>query len=136
MTGSQCNTIMCRNKTELVLCVEYVLTAIWKVSYHQTGFQYSTVKFWFGYCIYVFTLAIFSNYIKDLISLIKTLSRKLCKVSKSCQKEKENVGKIDAVVGIAEAKEHPDKISKFTLCGLFALIVSFYQIKQLISVDV
>lgn len=40
------------------------------------------------------------------------------------------------VVSIAEAKEHPDKISKFTVSGIFAINVSFYLIKQLISVDV
>ena len=119
-----------------MLCVEDVLPAIWKVSSQQAGFQYNPVKFWLGYCIYVFTLATFSYYMKDLISLIKTLSSKLCKVSTPCQKEKENEGKIDVVVGIAEAKEHPDKISKFTVSGIFAINVSFYLIKQLISVDV
>ena len=39
-------------------------------------------------------------------------------------------------IGIDEAEKNFDKISHFTVSGIFNLIVPFYQIKQLVSVDV
>ena len=59
----------------------------------------------------------------------------MSKIFKPCQKEKETEVDIDVMVGVAETEEHSDKISKFTVSVIFAIIVSFYQIKQLFSVD-
>ena len=73
---------------------------------------------------------------KDLISLIKTASSNFCKIFKSCTKEKENDNEIDIMIGIDGAEEHLEKTSHFTMSGIFTLIVSFYQIRQLMSVDV
>lgn len=72
---------------------------------------------------------------KDFISLIKIVGSNMSKIFKLCQKEKETEVDIDVMVGVAETGEHSDKISKFTVTGIFAVIVSFYQVKQLFSVD-
>ena len=40
------------------------------------------------------------------------------------------------MIGIDGAEEHLEKTSHFTMSGIFTLIVSFYQIRQLMSVDV
>ena len=98
-------------------------------------------KFWLFYCIYALILATFLYYMKDFISLIKTTVRKILK---SCKKEKESDKEIDIAIGIDItgtggddiAEEHLEKTSHFTVSGIFTLIVSFYQIKQLMKVDV
>ena len=40
------------------------------------------------------------------------------------------------MISIVGAEEHQEKTSHFTVSGIFTLIVSFYQIKQLMKVDV
>ena len=98
-------------------------------------------KFWLFYCIYALILATFLYYMKDFISLIKTTVRKILK---SCKKEKESDKEIDIAIGIDItgtggddiAEEHLEKTSHFTVSVIFTLIVSFYQIKQLMKVDV
>ena len=42
----------------------------------------------------------------------------------------------DTTIGIDEAEDHSEKTSHFTMSGIFTLIISFYQIKQLMSVNV
>ena len=98
-------------------------------------------KFWLFCCIYALILATFLYYMKDFIFLIKTTVRKILK---SCKKEKESDKEIDIAIGIDItgtggddiAEEHLEKTSHFTVSGIFPLIVSFYQIKQLMKVDV
>ena len=72
---------------------------------------------------------------KDFITLIKTKGSNLCKIFKFCKKEKESDGEVSMIV-IAGSEEHLQKASHFTVSGIFTLIVSFYQIKQLMNVDV
>ena len=110
---------------------------MWKVSYGQVVFQYSPVRILlnFGCCIVI--LATFLHYMKDFISLIKTAGSNMCSnIFQPCLKEKESEVETDMTIGTAEAEENFGNISHFTVSGIFNLIVSFYQIKQLISVDV
>ena len=94
-------------------------------------------KFWLIYCVYVLSLPTCMYYMKDLIVLIKTAGGKLSKIFKCLRKEKENEDENDMMISIIGSEEHLDeKISHFTLSGIFALIVSFYQIKQLMAVDI
>ena len=74
---------------------------------------------------------------KDLIILIKTTSGKVVKAFKFFQKENESEDEEDEMISIVGGEEHPEeKISHFTMSGIFALIVSFYQIKGVMAVDV
>ena len=81
---------------------------------------------------------------KDVISLIKTTAKNSSKILKSCKKEKESDTEIDITIGIDGtgtggdyiAEEYLEKTSHFTMSGIFTLIVSFYQIKQLMKIDV
>ena len=74
---------------------------------------------------------------KDLIVLMKTTGGKVSKIFKCFRKEKESEDKSDVMISIIGSEEHPEeKTSHFTISGIFALIVSFYQIKQVMTVDV
>ena len=75
-------------------------------------------------------------YMKDFISLIKATVRNFSKIFKPCKKEKESDGEIDIMITVVESEEDSEKTSHFTVSGIFTLIVSFYQIKQLMSVNV
>ena len=72
---------------------------------------------------------------KDFIILIKAACRNMCKIFQPCQKQQESECEIEMVIGINEGEENPPKVSHFTVSGIFALLVSFYQIKELMSVD-
>ena len=74
---------------------------------------------------------------KDFITLIKTTVTNFSRIFKSCKEEKESDGEIDITINIVGAEDHLEKkSSSFTVSGIFTLIVSFYQIKQLMKVDV
>ena len=93
--------------------------------------------FWLIYCAYALSLATCLYYMKDLIILIKTTGGKVSKVFKFFQKEKETEDETDEMISIVGGEEHPEeKISPFTMSGIFAMIVSFYQIREVMTVDV
>ena len=73
---------------------------------------------------------------KDFITLIKTRVSNFNKIFKLCKKEKESDSEIDNMIDVVGFEEHSEKTSHFTVSEIFTLIVSFYQIKQLIKVDV
>ena len=94
-------------------------------------------NFWLIYCAYALSLATCLYYMKDLIILIKITGGKVSKVFKCFQTEKESEDETDEMISIIGGEEHPEKkISHFTMSGIFALIVSFYQIKEVMAVDV
>ena len=92
-------------------------------------------KFWLVYCIYALTLATVLYYMEYFVVLIKTACSNICKIFQPCQKWQESECEIEMVIGINEGEENPPKVSHFTVSGIFALLVSFYQIKELMSVD-
>ena len=67
---------------------------------------------------------------------MKTAGSKVSKVFKCFLKDKESKDEIELVVEVVGAEEHLGKISHFTVSGIFALIVSFYQVKQVMAIDV
>ena len=73
---------------------------------------------------------------KDLLVLIKTTGGNVFKVFQCFKKEKVSEDEFELVVDIVGAAEHPEKISNFTVSGIFASILSFYQVKQVLAVDV
>ena len=94
-------------------------------------------KFWLIYCVYALGLATCLYYMKYLIVLMKTTGGRVSKVFKCFQKEKESEDENDVMISIIGSEEHPEeKISHFTVSGIFALIVSFYQIRREMLVDV
>ena len=138
-TGSQCNNIKSCNKNRVgTLCgrcvksyVESFLSANC-ISVHSCQ---NFAKFWLLYCLYALIVATIVYYMKNLVSLIRTISSKMSKIFQSRLKEEESEDEIDMVNDIVGSEEHPEKMSHFTVYGIFAIIVSFYQIKQLINVD-
>ena len=81
-------------------------------------------------------LATFLYYMKDVITLIKTTARKSIKIFNPSKKEKESDSEVDTMIDIAGAEGQSEKTSHFTVSGIFTLIISFYQVKQLMKVDV
>ena len=139
-TANKCNTINSCNKNRVgTLCgrcirdhVESFLSTDCMSIHSCQNFT----TFWLVYCIYAFILTTFLYYMKDFITLIKTTLRNSSKILKSCKKEKESYSEIDITIDVVGAEEHQEKTSHFTVSGIFTLIVSFYQIKQLMKVDV
>ena len=139
-TANQCNTINSCNKNRVgTLCgrcirdhVESFLSTDCMSIHSCQNFT----TFWLVYCIYAFILTTFLYYMKDFITLIKTTLRNSSKILKSCKKEKESYSEIDITIDVVGAEEHQEKTSHFTVSGIFTLIVSFHQIKQLMKVDV
>ena len=94
-------------------------------------------KFWLIYFVYALSLATCLYYMRDLTVLIKTTGGRVSKVLKCFRKEKESEDENDEMISISGSEEHPEeKIAHFTMSGIIALIVSFYQIKQVITIDV
>ena len=92
--------------------------------------------FWLIYCAYALTLATCLYYMKDLIILIKTFGGKISKVFTFFQKEKKSEDETDEMISIIGSEGDPEeKISHFTMSGIFALIVSFYQVREVMAVD-
>ena len=92
--------------------------------------------FWLIYCVYAFSLTTCLYYMKELIALIKTTGSKVSKVFRCFLRHKKSEDEIELVAEIVGAEEHLGKIPPFTVFGIFALIVSFYQVKQIMTVDV
>ena len=138
-TGNQCHTINSCNKNRVGTlcgrCTESYVESFLSTDCISIHSCQNFAKFWLAYCIYALILATFLYYMKDFITLIKTKGSNLCKIFKFCKKEKESEGEINMIV-IAGSEEHLEKASHFTVSGIFTLIVSYYQIKQLMNVDV
>ena len=100
--------------------------------------------FWIIFLIYIFLTTTFLFYMKDIITFIKEAISKLCKNLKRLVMERFHftVGSIsnseDLITVDTEEyeNEETDRTSTFTISGLFAAFVSYYQIKQLIHVEI
>ena len=138
--GNQCNTIKSCNKkrtgTLCGRCIESYVESFLSTDCVSLYSCQNFTTFWLLYYVYALILATFLYYMKDVISLIKTTAKSSSKILKSCEKEKESDSKIDVMISIVGAEEDEEKTSNFTVSGIFTLIVSFYQIKQLMKVDV
>ena len=139
-TGNQCNKINSCNKkrtgTLCGRCIESYVESFLSTDCIPMHSCQNFTTFWLLYCIYALILATFLHYMKDYISLIKTTAKNSSKILKSCKEEKESDSEIDIMISIVGAEEDQEKTSHFTVSGIFTLIVSFYQIKQLMKVDV
>ena len=139
-SGSQCNTTKSCNKNRVGnlcgRCIDDYMESFISTSCIAIHSCQNFGIFWLVYCTYALILATFLYYINDFISWIKTVGSIIYKIFQPCLKEKESEGEIDVTIGIAEAEVNFDEISHFTVSGILNLIVSFYQIKQLMSVDV
>ena len=138
-TGIQCNTInsCIKNRAGTLCgrCTESFAESFLSADCIPIHCCRNFAIFWLIYFIYALTLATFIYYMRDLMSLIKTTGSNLCKMFKFCRKEKESESVIDGLIYIVGAEEESDKISHFTVSGIFALIISFYQIRQVMRVD-
>ena len=74
-------------------------------------------------------------YIKDLISLMKVLGSNMSKILQCCLKKEKTEIEIDIMNGIVGSVKHHEKISHFIVSGIFVILVSFYEIQQLLSID-
>ena len=139
-TGIQCNTInsCIKNRAGTLCgrCTESFAESFLSAECIPIHCCRNFAIFWLIYFIYALTLATFMYYMKDLMSLIKTAGSNLCKMFTFCRKEEESESEIDAMIYIVRAEEESEKISHFTVSGIFALIISFYQMKQVMRVDV
>ena len=139
--SNQCHTINSCNKNRVgTLCgrsIESYMESFISADCISIHSCQNFAKFWLAYCIYALILATFLYYMKDFITLIKTTVTNFSRIFKSCKEEKESDGEIDITINIVGAEDHLEKkSSSFTVSGIFTLIVSFYQIKQLMKVDV
>ena len=139
-TGNQCTTINSCNKNRVGTlcgrCIESYVESFLSTDCISIHSSQNFTNFWLVYCTYAFVLTAFLYYMKDIITLIKATLRNSSKIFKSCKKEKESCSEIDIVVGTVGAEELQEKTSHFTVSGIFTLIVSFYQIKQLMKINV
>ena len=139
-TGSQCTTIKSCNKNRIGTfcgrCIDGYVESFLSTDCIPIYSCQNFAKFWLLYCIYALILATFLYYMKDSVTLIKTAGSNFGRIFKSCTKEKENDVETDTMISIDGAEEHLKKTSHFTMSGIFTLLVSFYQIRQLMSVDV
>ena len=139
-TGNQCNTVRSCNKKRVGTlcgrCIEGYMESFLSTNCVLIRSCQTFAKFWLVYFIYVLTLATFLYYMKDFVSLIKSMGSKLSKIFQPCRKEKDSEVEIDRMINVIGTEEERDKISHFTISGIFALIVSFYQIKQLMNVNI
>ena len=136
-TGNQCHTIDSCNKNRVGTlcgrCIESYVESYLSTDCISIHSCQNFAKFWLVYCISALT---FLYYMKDFITLIKTTVSNFSKIFKLCKKEKECDDEIDITIGVVGSEEHSEKTSHITVSGIFALIVSFYQIKQLMNVNV
>ena len=72
---------------------------------------------------------------KDLISLMKVLGSNMSKIFQCCLIKEKTEIEIDIMNGIVGSVKYHEKISHFIVSGIFAILVSFYQLQQLLSVD-
>ena len=138
-TGNQCHTVDSCNKNRIGTlcgrCIEdYVENYLSSDCISINSYQ-NVSKFWLVYCISALILATLLYYMKDFITLIKTTVGNFSNIFKLCKKEKECDDEIDMIV-LVGSEEDSEKTSHFTVSGILTLIVSFYQIKQLMNVNV
>ena len=67
---------------------------------------------------------------------MKTTVSKVSKFFQCFKKDQKRENEFEITVDVVGAEEHSEKASNFTVSGIFALLVSFYQIKQVMVVDV
>ena len=138
-TGSQCNNIKSCNKNRVGTlcgrCVKSYVESFLSANCISVNSCQNFAKFWLLYCLYALIIATILYYMKNLVSLIRTISSKMSTIFQSRLEEEESEDEIDMVNDIVGSEEHPEKMSHFTAYGIFAIIVSFYQIKQLMNVD-
>ena len=100
--------------------------------------------FWIIFLVYIFLTTTFLFYMKDIITFIKEAISKLCKNLKRLviarfhftaggSSNSEDLITVDTE---EFENEETDRTSPFTISGLFAAFVSYYQIKQLIHVEI
>ena len=139
-TGSQCTIIKSCNKNRIGTlcgrCIDGYMESFLPTDYISIYSCQNFAKFWLLYCIYALILATFLYYMKDSVTLIKTAGSNFDRIFKSCTKEIENDMETDTMISDDGAEEHLRKTSYFTMSGIFTLIVSFYQIRQLMSGNV
>ena len=139
-TGSQCSTIRSSNRNRVRTlcgsCIESYVERFLSSECISVDSCQNFPKFWLLYCFYALILATISYYLKGFSTLIKTTGRNSSKIFKSFKKKKKNDDEIDIMVCITGAEEDLEKTSHFTVSGISTLIVSFYQIKHLMKVDV
>ena len=140
-TTDQCKTITsCNNGRSGTLCgrcTKNNTESFFSSNCISANWCKNVGKFWLIYYVYALGLATCLYYMKDLIVLMKTIGGIVSKVFKCFQKEKESEDENDVMISIIGSEEQPEeKISHFTMSGIFALIVSFYQIKRVMAVDV
>ena len=139
-TGSQCNTTRSCNKNRIGTlcggCIDNYVESFVSPNCISIHSCQNFGIFWLVYCTYALILATFLYYMKDFISLVKSLGSIMCKIFKPRRRGKESEDEIYVTIGIAEAEENRDKISHFTVSGILNIIISFYQIRQLMSVDI
>ena len=132
--ADQCKTITSCNKgrsgTLCGRCIKNNTESFLSTNCVPVNMCKKSATFWLIYFVYAFSLATCLYYMKDLVVLIKTTGGNVFKVFQCFKKEKGSEDEFELVVDIVGAEEHPEKISNFTVSGIFALIVSFYQVKQ------
>ena len=144
-TGNQCVSITsCDKKRTGYLCgtcIENFTVSFLSTECISKYSCKSFMTFWVTFCIYALVVATFLYYMKDLINLLKTTGNIISTLFQPClktlkRKTKENEEEIDEVIVIVGAEKDLEETRHFTASGIFALIISFYQIKQVITVDV
>ena len=146
-TGNQCNTITSCNKNRGGIlcgtCNEKFTVSFLSTKCISKNSCNNFVTFWIIFSTYALVLATLLYYMKDLINLLKTMCYEISNLFQPCLKKSKKKTKeskeeiaIDDVISISGAEEDLDETTHFTVIGIFALIISFYQIKQVIYVDV
>ena len=139
-TADKCKTITScsngRSGTPCSRCSKNSTESFLSANCISVNLCQNSAKFWLIYCVYAFSVATCLYYMKELIVLMKTAGGNVSKVFQCFKKEKETEDEFELVVDIVGAEEHPEETSNFTVSGIFAIIVSFYQVKQVMAVNV
>ena len=139
-TGDQCKTITSCNRgrfgTLCSICSRNNTENFLSRNCISVSSCHNFTTFWLIYFVYALSLATCLYYIKDLIVLMKNAGSKVSKFFKCFRREKITEGEIDEII-ISGGEDHPgENKSHFTMSGIFALVVSFYQVKQVMAVDI
>ena len=91
-TGSQCNNINSCNKnragTLCGRCIKSYAESVLSVNCISIHSCQNSAKFWLLYCIYALIIATFLFYMKNFLSLMKTISSKMSKIFQSRKRKK------------------------------------------------
>ena len=91
-TGSQCNNINSCNKnragTLCGRCIKSYAESFFSVNCISIHSCQNSAKFWLLYCIYALIIATFLFYMKNFLSLMKTISSKMSKIFQSRKRKK------------------------------------------------